>query len=348
MDKRYQVFVSSTFADLKQERQKVIQTLMEMDCIPAGMELFPTADEEQWTFIKRVINDCDYYVLIIGGRYGTVTPEGISYTEKEYDYAISKGLRVLTFVHERPEEIPLGKSDIDPTLREKLEAFRSKVSESRLVKLWSNAAELPGLVALSLSKTIKSYPAVGWVRASKIASDELLVDLNELRKENERLKTTVDQLETQITQEDTDLASIDEIYEIKLELTSYHHETKYVNTYKVTASWAEIFGSMAPDLLEHPIDFMVNSRLADSLYRKVQSRTEGTVKILHDYFQTIKVQLIALGLVTVMYNRTTTGSMALFWSLTKKGQWLMAQLRTVKSTKNQPPGLGDPPLSRDS
>ena len=53
---------------------------MEMDCIPAGMELFPAADEEQWEFIKRVIDDCDYYVLIIGGRDGSLTPEGISYT----------------------------------------------------------------------------------------------------------------------------------------------------------------------------------------------------------------------------------------------------------------------------
>ena len=83
MDKRFQVFVSSTYADLKEARQKVIQTLMEMDCIPAGMELFPAADEEQWKFIKRVIDDCDYYILIIGGRYGSLTAEGISYTEKE-------------------------------------------------------------------------------------------------------------------------------------------------------------------------------------------------------------------------------------------------------------------------
>ena len=82
MDKRYQVFVSSTYADLKNERQKVLQTLMEMDCIPSGMELFPATDQEQWEFIQTVINDCDYYLLIIGGRYGTTTDEGISYTEK--------------------------------------------------------------------------------------------------------------------------------------------------------------------------------------------------------------------------------------------------------------------------
>ena len=78
MDKRYQVFVSSTYTDLKVERQRVIQAVIETNCIPAGMELFPAADEEQFQFIKRVIDDCDYYILIIGGRYGSTTAEGIN------------------------------------------------------------------------------------------------------------------------------------------------------------------------------------------------------------------------------------------------------------------------------
>src|SRR5438552_17220421 len=104
MDKRYQVFVSSTYADLKKERQKVIQALMEMDCIPAGMELFPAADEEQFAFIKKVIDDCDYYLLVIGGRYGSLTSKGISYTEQEYDYAVSSDLKVVALLHESPDD----------------------------------------------------------------------------------------------------------------------------------------------------------------------------------------------------------------------------------------------------
>ena len=49
IEKRYQVFVSSTYADLQDERQEVMQALLELDCIPAGMELFPAANEDQWT-----------------------------------------------------------------------------------------------------------------------------------------------------------------------------------------------------------------------------------------------------------------------------------------------------------
>jgi Domain of unknown function (DUF4062) len=152
MDKRYQVFVSSTYADLKEERRAIIQTLIEMDCIPAGMELFPAADEEQFEFIKRIIDDCDYYLLIIGGRYGSTTPDGLSYTEKEFDYACEHGLRVLSFIHENPGAIPMEKSELDPVLRGRLEAFRGKAKAGKLVRPWSDAKELPGLVVL---RTVK-------------------------------------------------------------------------------------------------------------------------------------------------------------------------------------------------
>ena len=83
MDKRYQVFVSSTYADLREERQEVIQALLELDCIPAGMELFPAADDDQWTLIRKVIDDCDYYIVILAGRYGSLGPGGKSYTQIE-------------------------------------------------------------------------------------------------------------------------------------------------------------------------------------------------------------------------------------------------------------------------
>lgn len=53
MEKRYQVFVSSTFLDLQEERQEIMQALLELDCIPSGMELFPAANEDQWSLIKK-------------------------------------------------------------------------------------------------------------------------------------------------------------------------------------------------------------------------------------------------------------------------------------------------------
>src|SRR5712691_336415 len=98
MDKRYQVFVSSTFSDLQDERQEVMQALLELDCIPAGMELFPAANDDQWTLIKKVIDDCDYYIVVVGGRYGSIGSGGLSFTEMEYRYALEHGKPVIGFL----------------------------------------------------------------------------------------------------------------------------------------------------------------------------------------------------------------------------------------------------------
>ena len=312
----------------------MIQTLMEMDCIPAGMELFPAADEEQWEFIKRVIDDCDYYILIIGGRYGSLTPEGISYTEKEYEYAMSVGLKVLAFVHNRPDDIPVGKSDIDPDLRRKLEAFRTTVSTGRLVKFWNSATELPGLVALSLSKTIKVYPAVGWVRARTMADEDLLMDLNDLRKENDLLRRRVLDMEARQPPNDLNLAGLAEAFTVNLTwLTSGQHA--YRKREPVQATWSEIFAAIAAEMIDHPNDALANSRMASALYRSKKGQPDAphTLHIDHDDFQTIRLQLTTLGLINVQYTKTTDGKMALFWVLTNVGERLLKQLRTVKSAQ---------------
>ena len=119
-DKRYQVFVSSTFRDLADERLAVFRQLQKMNHIPAGMEIFTAMDKRQLEYIKRVIDRSDYYVLIIGARYGSVTDDGISFTEAEYDYAVEKGIPVLAFLHRKPEDLPQKLADGDQRLAKKL------------------------------------------------------------------------------------------------------------------------------------------------------------------------------------------------------------------------------------
>jgi hypothetical protein len=75
------VFVSSTYVDLKVERQTVIETVLALDCFPAGMEFFPSSEADQMMHIRKVIDDSDYYVLIVGGRYGSTDDSGL-YTPK--------------------------------------------------------------------------------------------------------------------------------------------------------------------------------------------------------------------------------------------------------------------------
>lgn len=331
MDKRYQVFVSSTYADLKEERQHVIQALMEMDCIPAGMEIFPAADEQQWEFIKKVIDDCDYYLLIIGGRYGSTTDEGISYTEQEFNYAVDRGLKVIALIHGSPENIPFGKSEKDPELRAKLLSFKDKVMDGRLVKFWNGAAELPGLVALSLGKTIKMYPAVGWVRASHVANESILAELNELRKQNAELQQSVQNLSSSQQPPVDGIADINSTFTIngtyKYIARGYSGASKH--SFTSTLSWREIFALISPYLIENPNDKLVKSKLATSLHDR-EGKNGYSADINDQQFRTISIQLKAYGLVNTRYSKTTDGGMALFWSLTEKGEKLMIESRVIR------------------
>lgn len=307
---------------------------MEMDCIPAGMELFPAADDEQFQFIKRVIDDCDYYILIIGGRYGSINASGVSYTEMEFDYAISRGLKVLAFVHGAPDDLPLKKSDIDPGLREKLVAFRQRVCSDRLVKFWTSPSELPGLVALSLSKTIKIYPAVGWVRASNVGNPELLADLNSLRKENTSLRERVSELDAKPSTGNLNIAGLDELFSVKFGWSYFEKGITRKSMEEITLSWGEIFAALAPMLQEHPTDQRVQSKLGGILFRKKKGKDNShPTKVDDDDFMTTRVQLVALDLVAARYTQTVQGGMGFFWSLTPRGYRLMIELRTVK-TKN--------------
>jgi hypothetical protein len=152
MERRYQVFVSSTYGDLREERQEVMQALLELDCIPAGMELFPAADEDQWTLIQRVIDDCDYYIVIIAGRYGSIGPSGKSYTQMEYEYAVSEKKPVIAFLHGEPGKIQADRTD--PENREKLEEFR-RVARQKMCKHWHTPQELGSVVSRSIVRLMK-------------------------------------------------------------------------------------------------------------------------------------------------------------------------------------------------
>ncbi len=170
LEKRYQVFISSTFQDLQGARQEVSQALLRADCFPAGMELFPAADEEQFEFIKTVIDQSDYYILISAGRYGSIHPEtGLSYTEMEYDYAVETGKPVIRLLHKDPFNELKGEF-IEKTDEGKkaLERFRSKLSSGSLINFWNNSNELGLLVVNNLMDSFKRRPAIGWVRSDAV------------------------------------------------------------------------------------------------------------------------------------------------------------------------------------
>lgn len=241
-DKRYQVFVSSTYADLRDERSALFDCVSKLDCIPAGMETFPAFDEEQVAYIKKVIDDSDYYVLVIAGRYGSLTKDKVSFTEEEYRYAKDKGLPILTFLHANPEDIALSKTDDDLGARMKLKSFIEEVKTGRNVSFWKNTDDLSLRVNLSLTASFKTRPAVGWVRGDKAASVDLLSQINDLRRRKDELQEA---LSTAVDKGSRPAAySLDNLVDITTEHTLEFVCGDYTGNYtlkRLSLSWAQIF-----------------------------------------------------------------------------------------------------------
>jgi hypothetical protein len=164
-EKIFNVFVSSTYTDLADERRHVREALSKAGFFVTVMEMFPASNRTQLDFIKKMIDRCDYYVLIVGGRYGSLAENDISYTENEYEYALSKGMPILSFLHKSPDTIESGKTESSKKTAAKLRKFREKLQKGRTVDYWTQPHELSLMVVASIHAA-SDTPVVGWVRGN--------------------------------------------------------------------------------------------------------------------------------------------------------------------------------------
>lgn len=322
MDKKYQVFVSSTYEDLQEERKKVMEALLQMNCFPVGMEYFNASDDSQWEVIKSLIRECDYYVLIVAGRYGSIEEEsGKSYTQKEFEYAIEQGVPVISFVHKHPESLPAAKYEQDPLKREKLEEFKSFV-QKKLCKMWDNADGLSSQVVLSLISLIKPHPRTGWIKADEISSAEANKEILALRKENDELKVLLAKKNVDNPE------GIENLQQGEDEIKFILQDTWNNSTYEITSTWNTIISILAPLM----IDECAEKALRDGLssYFRFNYNLTGGFNIINNDFQTIKVQLIALQIIQKSDRKRTAKDTDTYWTLTPYGNRLMMQLKALK------------------
>ncbi len=340
MDKIYQVFVSSTFEDLQEERKEVMQALLELDCMPAGMELFPASNDDQWTLIKRVIDTCDYYLLIIGGRYGSINDKGISYTQMEFEYALKTGKPIISFLPKNPGNIPLGKSEKDGEKQEKLDTFK-KLAKKKLVKYWENPEQLGSIVSRSMIKLIKDFPADGWVRAGSGVDEESVKEIAKLQRENESLKEQLKNIATRAPTGTEVLSQGNDQVEIK-----YHFEATEKRSYQSFScedeesySWNELFASVAPQMIDECTDLAFKVGLSKYIenHNTWQDKTEFSklrnpkqFRINQESFDVVKVQFRALGLIKSGEKKRSTTDKQVYWKLTPYGDYVMTQLLAIR------------------
>ena len=301
MEKKYQIFISSTYTDLIEVRREIAKSVLRQTEIPAAMEDFGSIDREALSYIKEVIDQCDYYVLIIAGRYGSVDESGISYTEQEYDYAVSKAKTVLVFIRKDISKIPIVDVDTERTKKNKLKKFREKVSKGRLVSYWDDPKVLITDVMIALGNAFRSHPGIGWIRANSIKEGQA-VEIERLQYENQSLRAENARIRSELISDELDLESHLNIYSIVIEYFGRRGSQERT----VYLSWAEIFMIIGPIIKINTDIKYIRYKISSIIASGLQNEGEGIdlSEISDQSFETIMSYFVQCGFIEYVNDAT--------------------------------------------
>ena len=333
MNVKYQVFVSSTYDDLRKEREQVIKAVLEMGHIPVGMEMFSAADEEQWKLIARQIEQADYYVVIVAHRYGSVV-DGLSYTEKEYDYAVLKGIPVLGFIIDESAPWPADRMEVDLTKKCALDQFKAKL-RSKPVGLWTTSEDLYGKFSIALIKLITTTPRTGWAPASQVISPEVMIELSRLSRENAQLRHVVDaktSKEEAVAAREKTLRTLAR-NTIKVKIW-YQGMKDWDETEVLESTLHRLFDYLGPELaVEKSVE-------GSASFIALMFNRDDTRKPKHVPYNTLKgwfSDLMTLGLVEPSRKRHPVSDKAEYWALTEEGRETLQLLRKSRLELGEEP-----------
>lgn len=336
-DKKYQVFVSSTYTDLQDARQEMMLALLSMGMIPVGMELYPTEDNNQWPMIQKMINECDYYVVLLGGRYGTLSPMGLSYTHREYIYAATKKKPIIAFVHDHPEML-------DPPMREasregdvRFRDFRKLLQDKTMFRYWSSPGDLGEVAKKALPQYVKQNPAPGWVRAGQVT------DLNQAR-EMQEMRARLDELEQE--REDWvmarrpavgDLAKGSDAVVVQYSCNVYIKGDCKVTMSEARMTWNDVFAAVGPHLMNEAPEATMRQAVEEMIAGRALNDVQAVLPKAHAVrnivlsthaFNQIKIHMRALGLIRKSSRKDPQGHT--WWVLTAHGDQTMTSLLAVR------------------
>jgi len=191
--RKLQIFISSTYEDLIDQRLAAMEAILAAGHIPAAMEQFSPGDETAWDKIRRWIDESDAFILIFGGRYGSIEPgSGKSYVQLEYEYALERKKPFFSLVirekhhEERVKEFGLGVDE--RTHRREYADFKTKIT-ARLCGYWNDKKDIKVAIFQKLPEWAQKEDLVGWIRGDEILSNEVTNELARLSQENRELRS---------------------------------------------------------------------------------------------------------------------------------------------------------------
>ncbi len=135
------VFISSTYVDLKDYREEVWKLLENYDVNVLGMEKFGARKETPLETCLNEVERADIYIGIIATRFGSLEPESNkSYIQLEYEKALEQKKEILIYLVDDEAQIKVKAIDFEQ--HKKLENFKQLLKEKHTVDFFKTPQDL--------------------------------------------------------------------------------------------------------------------------------------------------------------------------------------------------------------
>ena len=168
--KMYSAFISSVYESLRDERGAVIDSLLDFNVFPVCMEHFTASLSGKFKDIEQRIDESDFVILILGAVYGSRDENGISWTEREYNYASAQSKPMVALFCDELNALRRRRGCDDLTEDERAQlAFSDKITFARSV-----TEDMP--ISKIMTQFFSGYDfskCVGWSRNCVLSRTEL-------------------------------------------------------------------------------------------------------------------------------------------------------------------------------
>lgn len=260
LDKRYQVFISTSGSEMQPERIILSQTLVGMGFFSWGLE---QRNPLSTAFARRQIDDCDYVVILLGSQYGEQSVSGVGYMHLEYIYAVTKQKPIIVFMHDDPASREPSLHDAKAELREKFNEFRKLLqNEVDQVFTYRSLRDLEMAVRLNMPQMLERYPVTGWVRPQNAQA---------LHDEIDQLKARIAQMEAEAGKREPDpflslpKVSMHEIFSFEYRMHAYQDGNFKELKIQKKLTWAELLAILGSTFVNPTPEEFFSKRLNEYL-----------------------------------------------------------------------------------
>jgi len=227
-----------------------------------------------------------------------------------------------------PDQLNPSKTDNDSSKAAKLAKFRERLEQNSLVDYWISADQLATKVVAAIAQEVSTNPGIGWIRGNRAASEDLLNEINELRKENDELKGALNAAKPPVSV--PHLAKLDEAF-----ILHYEYKPRFDGSWRdseIALTWQQILKIVGPDFRTPSNTARVSGALKQYL-KEIAGKSFYDAKFHQTDQETVLNQLELLGYLRSAVYNLQNGGQALFYTLTPLGVSESIRLNAVTSKR---------------